>query len=81
MDPTLNGTIRHILDSEGTKVIGLTGKADIGLNGLGLVKFCRFIFFDIIYSFYLFLEYLTIMPQSAIRVVNLHLLPLVQANC
>jgi len=35
MDPTLNGTIRHILDTEGTKTIGLSGKADIGLNGIG----------------------------------------------
>jgi hypothetical protein len=35
MDPTLSGTIRHLIDKEGSKTIGLSGKADIGLNGIG----------------------------------------------
>ena len=38
MDPTLSGTIRHILDKEGNKTIGLPDKADITLNGIGYLR-------------------------------------------
>lgn len=38
MDPTLNGTIRHLIEGEGTKVVGLAAKgAAIPLNGIGIL--------------------------------------------
>ena len=54
MDPTLNGTIRHILDTEGTKTIGLSGKADIGLNGIGYVLLLSFLNFSRSYIYIIF---------------------------
>jgi hypothetical protein len=35
MDPSLSGSIKLIIEGDGTKKIGLPGKADIPLNGLG----------------------------------------------
>jgi len=38
MDPTLNGTIRHLIEGDGTKVIGLAAKgAVIPLSGIGIL--------------------------------------------
>ena len=37
MDPSLSGTIRFLFDKDGTKNIGLSGKADIGLAGMGYI--------------------------------------------
>lgn len=35
MDPSLSHTIKIILEGEGQKKIGVPGKSDIALNGLG----------------------------------------------
>ena len=35
MDPSLSGSIKIILDGDGTKKVGVPGKSDIPLNGLG----------------------------------------------
>jgi hypothetical protein len=35
MDPTLSGKVKILLEGEGTKVIGLPGKSDIPMSGLG----------------------------------------------
>jgi hypothetical protein len=35
MDPSLSGTIKLLLEGEGVKKIGLPGKSDIALNGIG----------------------------------------------
>lgn len=36
MDPSLSGTVKLLLEGEGTKIIGQKGsKADIQLNGIG----------------------------------------------
>lgn len=37
MDPSLSGSIKLLLEGEGKKTIGLKGKADIGLMGIGLL--------------------------------------------
>ena len=36
MDPSLSKTIKLLLEGDGSKVIGLPGKSDIGLAGLGI---------------------------------------------
>ncbi len=36
MDPSLSKTIKLLLEGDGNKVIGLPGKSDIGLAGLGI---------------------------------------------
>jgi hypothetical protein len=35
MDPTLSGSIKLLLEGDGVKKIGMPGKSDIPLNGLG----------------------------------------------
>ena len=35
MDPSLNGTIKLVLEGEGQKKLAPPGKGDITLNGLG----------------------------------------------
>ena len=35
MDPTLSGTIKILIEGEGKKTIGLPGKSNISLIGLG----------------------------------------------
>ena len=35
MDPQLCGTVKILLEGEGTKIVGLPGKSDIGLKGFG----------------------------------------------
>lgn len=35
MDPGLCGTIKILLEGEGTKIVGVPGKSDIGLKGFG----------------------------------------------
>ncbi len=35
MDPSLSGSIKLILEGEGVKKIGVAGKSDIPLSGLG----------------------------------------------
>ena len=36
MDPSLSKTIKLLLEGDGKKMIGLPGKSDIGLAGLGI---------------------------------------------
>lgn len=36
MDPSLSKTIKLILEGDGKKVIGIPGKSDIGLAGIGI---------------------------------------------
>jgi hypothetical protein len=35
MDPTLSGSIKLLLEGDSVKKIGMPGKSDIPLNGLG----------------------------------------------
>jgi hypothetical protein len=35
MDPSLCGTVKILLEGEGTKIFGLPGKAEIGIKGFG----------------------------------------------
>jgi hypothetical protein len=35
MDPSLSGKVKIILEGDGKKTIGIPGKSDIALNGLG----------------------------------------------
>ena len=73
MDPTLSGTIKILIEGEGKKTIGLPGKSDISLNGLG---FCFFKLFDsfqnmLTKKFTLFKEYKKIMVSLLIKEANL----------
>jgi hypothetical protein len=39
MDPSLSGSIKILLEGEGRKIIGLPGKSDINLIGIGYSLF------------------------------------------
>jgi hypothetical protein len=41
MDPSLSGSIKLLLEGEGRKVIGLPGKSDISLIGIGYIIYIK----------------------------------------
>ena len=58
MDPSLSKTIKLLLEGDGKKMIGLPGKSDIGLAGLGIqdphVRYNTFNLKLFLFNFFIF---------------------------